>query len=259
MISMIQTKKMLQYLPLIEVCSSEPPPPAGKPLVVLLHGGGGNKQHVLPLAEQLAERGYFCICPDLANHGERIQPGRPLISPGITAQTTRDLELILQQDRSLAGVDGTRVGLVGQSLGGAMAFNYLTKHADRIKAVCTIVATPNWLAVDFQAAIDMMTHYLASQKRTDAHLKAVGPLLKTYLFCRQPMNHLRMMRHTALLLLNGCLDPIVRLSGVEAFYRKMTAINPDRQRVRLIAYPDVGHQQTPAMIPEILAFLDRYV
>jgi len=44
------------------------------PLVILVHGWGGRAAQMAPLAACLATRGYRCVAPDVAGHGDAKKP-----------------------------------------------------------------------------------------------------------------------------------------------------------------------------------------
>ena len=96
-------------------------------MVLLLHALGANRAARLPAARLLEERGLFALALDLRGHGDSIREG--LSSPiefsdrlEDNLSASRDDALIaLDFLRTRPGVDGSRIGAVGEGIGGLVA------------------------------------------------------------------------------------------------------------------------------------------
>lgn len=115
---------------LYEPSNSAPPITSGRTdrgAVLLLHALGANRAASLPAARLLAERGLFALALDLRGHGDSIREG--LSSPiefsdrlEDNLSASRDDALIaLDFLRTRPGVDGSRIGAVGEGIGGLVA------------------------------------------------------------------------------------------------------------------------------------------
>lgn len=93
-------------------------PPAGRPAVVAFHGLGGKHQDIAAISEAFAAAGYVVLAPDARAHGA---------SGGLfTLDGPREVQDIREEFDWLAsqpGVDGTKIGCWGISLGGGAAWN----------------------------------------------------------------------------------------------------------------------------------------
>lgn len=109
----------------------------GAPAVLMLHGFGSSRDEVGGMyareAAVLAEKGIASIRLDFAGFGK---------SDGDTGATTvdgqlADAETALAALAATPGVDRTRVGVLGFSLGGGVAMLLAAKHPQDVKALAT--------------------------------------------------------------------------------------------------------------------------
>lgn len=92
---------------------------SGPETLLLLHGMAGSSQTWRAVLPQLSKR-YRVIAPDLLGHGESAKP-RSDYSLGAFAVSLRDL---------LDELGISRVTVVGQSLGGGVAMQFVYQHPD---------------------------------------------------------------------------------------------------------------------------------
>jgi pimeloyl-ACP methyl ester carboxylesterase len=92
---------------------------SGDETLLLLHGMAGSSQTWRAVVPQLSKR-YRVIAPDLLGHGESAKP-RSDYSLGAFAVSLRDL---------LDELGVSRVTVVGQSLGGGVAMQFVYQHPD---------------------------------------------------------------------------------------------------------------------------------
>ena len=97
----------------------------GTETIVLLHGFAADKSNWIRFARTLVSE-YKVIIPDQAGHGE--SGGTLKDSYTISSQTAR-----LAQFTSKIGVD--KFHLLGNSMGGAIAFFFAFQHPDRVKSL----------------------------------------------------------------------------------------------------------------------------
>ncbi|MFY1699673.1 MULTISPECIES: alpha/beta fold hydrolase [unclassified Solwaraspora] len=115
---------------------------AGRPVAVLIHGIGPDSlaSWYLSLAHPLSDAGFRVIMYDLRGHGRTERPP--------TGYRMDDLvdDLVGLLDR--LGVD-VPVHLLGNSLGGSIAFGYAARYPDRVASVVAVESAPataQWLA-----------------------------------------------------------------------------------------------------------------
>jgi dienelactone hydrolase len=106
-----------------------PPPPRGErpPAVVLAHGFAGDRIVMSSLARRLAQNGYAVLAIDLRGHGANRNPfpdGRA--RPDWLSQ---DLFAAVEYLRGSPYVDGSRIALMGHSMGAAAALDFATRDS----------------------------------------------------------------------------------------------------------------------------------
>ncbi len=100
-------------------------PPAGKATLLLVHGYKGHRGQMLGIAELFHRHGYGVLIPALRAHdlsgGEQITFGM---------NEMRDLDAWMMFLDEHGDVDPTRIGMVGVSMGGAIAIKYVAQHSN---------------------------------------------------------------------------------------------------------------------------------
>lgn len=115
------------------------------PSVVYFHGFTSAKEHNLPLAYLLAEKGYRVILPDSNYHGERQAEvsaiKRQVSFWNIVLQNVHELGLIKTYlDESGLLLNG-QIGIAGTSMGGITTTAALTQYP-WIKAAAVLMGSP---------------------------------------------------------------------------------------------------------------------
>ncbi len=115
----------------------EPPKPAAErpPAVVLIHGFMADRKLMSVLARRLAENGYAVLAIDVNGHGENSNPfGGGVGEPGSLRENVKRAVDYL---RSSPFVDGSRIVVMGHSMGAGAALDYAT-HDPNLKGAVMI-------------------------------------------------------------------------------------------------------------------------
>lgn len=106
----------------------DPPAPDDRPpALVLAHGFAGDRRSVSGLARRFARSGYAVLTPDLRGHGENRNP---LARGYLRADAFQsDLAAAVDYLRTYPFVDGSRIAVMGQSMGAGAALDYATRDS----------------------------------------------------------------------------------------------------------------------------------
>ena len=219
--------------------------PAPHPLVLLLHGWSGNKeqwyedQNIIsggPMRKALLEAGYAVLMIDAATHGERSHeidfqhvnafddPNAPprknyFTFAEIAIQTVKDYRRALDYVEQRQEIDSSRIGLVGYSMGGMMAF-YLLSVEPRIKVA----------------------------------VACVPPLFSEGYDPTSPIDYTWGVGDTPFLLLMGKQDELYVPEKAQASYKAYL----ERETTK-IGWYDKGHELTPIYVPDALDWIVKHL
>jgi dienelactone hydrolase len=111
-----------------------PPPPSERPAaVVLVHGFMADRQTMSALARRIAENGYAVLAIDVDGHGENRNPLTG--GPAMAGTLDHDVKAAVDFLRSFQRVDGSRIVVMGHSMGAGAALDYATRDASLKGAV----------------------------------------------------------------------------------------------------------------------------
>jgi dienelactone hydrolase len=102
-----------------------PPPEKRAPAVVLVHGFMSDRQLMSILARRIAQNGYAVIAIDVSGHGSNRNPFPIDFGGGEPMQ--QDIRRAVEFMRSDPFVDGSRIVVMGHSMGAGMAIDYATR------------------------------------------------------------------------------------------------------------------------------------
>lgn len=132
-------KKRVGDIPVLEYCVGSP---KGKPLVFMTHGYGSFKERMANFAMRLADKGYFVVAPDALAHGERNEPGRYSILQ-IVERSVADIDFLIEYYKANSDVDAERFSIVGRSMGGFVAYDYLVNGKYTPRAIAPTISSPD--------------------------------------------------------------------------------------------------------------------
>lgn len=144
-------------------------PPKGFPVIILLHGYINPDKYLttandyLSYARAFASAGYVVLQPDLRGYGQSwgVAEGA-YYSPGYTA----DVLNLVASLKGLPGINATRIGLWGHSMGGRIALNVLAVAPTKFRA--GVIA-----AGAVGTTEDMFYHWRAGSDRLDPATAAI--------------------------------------------------------------------------------------
>ena len=103
------------------------------PAVVLIHGFGGDRRIMSTLARRMAQNGYAVLAIDVNGHGENRNPfnGGEAESSSLRQGVRNAVDYLRASDL----VDGSRIVVMGHSMGAGAALDYATNDANLKGAV----------------------------------------------------------------------------------------------------------------------------
>ncbi len=233
--------------PLLEIWRQDLP---GKlPLVWVQHGYMGRKEFILPQAYLMAANGFFVIAPDAADHGDR-QKSLPQLFASIRA-TALEINQVLAMYETDARTDVKQAGYIGYSMGGMIAFYYLTLPQVLFKALCPVIATPDFAAV--AAAEETKLAFSQSGLGTEADYAEQLAAAKA----DNPAD--KQLPVIPLLIQAGAADPLIPPASLTQFYEKARLLYHDANDLQLHIYPGQGHADTIEMNQKAVVFLQQHL
>ncbi|WP_208590523.1 prolyl oligopeptidase family serine peptidase [Gracilibacillus suaedae] len=137
-------KEYWHDIPLLHVVDGEKKEQA-LPTLTYIHGFTSAKEHNLPIAYLLAEKGYRVLLPDSMLHGDRevdlSHAEREFRFFDIVKQNLDDIESIYQELVAKQLLEGNRFGLAGTSMGGITTAAALTQFS-WVKTAGVLMGSP---------------------------------------------------------------------------------------------------------------------
>ncbi len=205
------------------------------PVIILLHGYGGDKDDLMEAARPLAKRGYAAAAIDAQYHGERRQEGRNMYSTDANetvsafVQSVVDVRRLIDHLEVRDDVDGSRIGLVGGSMGGLLGA-IATGIEERIDVPVLIVAGGNMRIMVGESQLSRVEEIRAEFERTGRRVEEEAEKLR----CIDPINFVHLISPRPLLMINGLHDDIVPVASNRALYAQA------REPKKIVWY-DTGH------------------
>jgi len=218
------------------------------PCILMTHGIGGSKEdgselgpEKASITKELLSAGFAVLALDAPYHGERtfeqdyesiLSYIRPNIYRELLVQWTVEYRLAIDYLMNRPEVDIARIGMLGYSLGGVMAFN-LVGVEPRIKAAVTGVTLP------------ISRYYINRIGWDETMLVRMAPIA--------PQNFAPAIKSTPFLMLNGKTDPWGTLEEVRALYELIGS--PAKELVIF----DSGHALPADHMPKVVEWFRRYL
>lgn len=215
------------------------------PAVLICHGFGGHKvgryRLYVNIAQRLAEMGIGTLRIDFRGSGDSEGEFSEMTLEGETSDALRALHFLAEH----AQVNESRIGMIGRSLGGAVAVMAASRF-QTIKSIC--LWAPIYNASQWQ---DKWQHLHSAGLHSDhkEHLMTVEGQKPGYEFFKQffAMNledYLPALQATPLFLIHGTQDQIVNLNHSEKYLQnRLSAIG----ETKFIELPLSDHDFSPLL------------
>jgi dipeptidyl aminopeptidase/acylaminoacyl peptidase len=238
-------------------------PPDGWPVLIWNHGGADPKkfdrQSDNHVGKQFASKGYVTFQP--AYRGYAGSDGDPTDELGPAVDSVNAIASIKQYP----GVDSSRIGVGGHSMGGTVTLHDVIISKD-IKAAVTVAGTfvPLGNLIEQAAQVASTTKLSTTQqerwKPIEEMIDANGSPSANPEFWAQYdfMAHLSDVS-APMQIHHGLKDPVVPWQQSQQLYESLQRLNKPAE---LHTYPEVDHQTngySQEAFPKMVEFLDRYL
>lgn len=186
------------------------PAPGSGSTVILCHGFQTGRREMLPVALALRERGHHVLLFDFRGHGE--SQGR---WSSCGALETRDLEGAVRYLRSRPDLEGTRIGVLGFSMGAAVAI----LAAARVTEIEAVVADSAFATLEEAVAATLCGGYhLPRYPVVELALWLAQRITGTRVDDVRPVDAIPHLAPRPILLIHGVEDKVVPLSEAYLLY-----------------------------------------
>jgi len=177
----------------------------GSKTIVIFHGFLFSAHLYLCLAQQLIDKGFRVIIPDLPGHGQS-EPMDPNIS--LTDMADHMFELI----ETLVGSE-QKVTIIGHSMGGLVCFYFAQRHAKRINRL--VLLNSSGLAYINRNVFGWL--FAAATKTVTGYKTPVTVLKIFYEVAKNVLQHPQYLLRTAHVVINTLVWPENLLCQVSVF------------------------------------------
>lgn len=233
---------------------------AGAPVIFLTHGRGGAAVYDFDRCRELAADGYVVVALDQRNHGRRMvdpranggwAPHHAADMYGCLLGTATDVRLLIDMLPARVGLPLPRIGMTGFSMGGHATLLAMTLDP-RIEVGVPFIGSGDYREL-------MRLRALNNDCPEEEFPRYFPPELATVVAAHDPIRHPERFADRPLLLSNGAADTLVQLVCNERFVDACRPYYSDPARLRLSAYPGIGHAVTPEMWAEGMAWFKRWL
>lgn len=209
------------------------------PMLTYFHGFTSAKEHNLPLAFLMAEKGFRVVLPDSAHHGERAE-GKTLAEMqllfwDIVKKNVEDLQHIHDKHQSESLLSDARFGVAGTSMGGITTAAVLTQY-NWIDAAAVLMGSPK-----LKKYAKELVEEVSKQKDlpyTQEQLQEVFTQLELY----DLSSHTEKLDNRPLLFWHGKKDDIVPYDHAYDFYREVRKLYEDKENIQFISEINQSHK-----------------
>lgn len=226
------------------------------PVVVFYHGFASAKEHNLPIAFLLAEKGFRVVLPDSELHGERehdVSTIKKQISFwDIVLTNVRELdELKKALDEKGLILDG-RIGVAGTSMGGITTSAALTQY-DWIKTAAILMGSPR--ITTFAKTLVESFKRVGDLPVTDEQIEALYDELERTDLSLQPEK----LNQRPLLFWHGQNDSVVPFDHSYTFYDEVKNDYVKSEDIHFIKEKNTDHKVSRHAILELVKWFDKYL
>ncbi|WP_042224615.1 prolyl oligopeptidase family serine peptidase [Oceanobacillus manasiensis] len=226
------------------------------PTAVFFHGFTSAKEHNLPIAYMLAEKGFRVILPDSMHHGSREQGinsmARMVSFWDIVMENVKELGMIKKSldERNLI-LDG-RIGVAGTSMGGITTSAALTQYP-WIKTAAILMGSPK-LGIFAKSLIEGLKKK-GDLPVTDETINQLYHQLNHFDLSLQPEK----LKQRPLFFWHGVNDPAVPFDHSYSFYQDAKKLYENQDNVHFVREENRGHKVSRYATLEAVEWLHKHI
>jgi pimeloyl-ACP methyl ester carboxylesterase len=248
-------KVMIKGIPILS-CFTTDEETRPKPLVILSHAFQSSKEFWQDKMVSLAAAGYYAVALDNKGHGERKEPdfkSQVFENDGfnlykvrrLIKETADDIPILIDHFNTRKSVDATRIGMIGVSMGGFIAFRALVID-DRIGVAAPVIASPFF---------DEKPRDVALANRPE-----INRALDAYSFKFSPACYPEQFYPRAVLIQVGGRDKHLDAGRVRQFYETLQPYyRRISEKLRFILEENTGHEFTESMWNNVIQWFKKHL
>lgn len=219
------------------------------PTIILYHGWSSNKEAQRLRGLILATVGFQVLIPDSIYHGERNPidyNSNSYLFWDIVFNNIDESSILIESLVNEYKADPDRISLTGHSMGGFTSAGIFT-YNPQIKSVVILNGSFTW---------DYFNEFLKGKLNLEMTEKLVeiGERAKKL----DPLNKLEALIDRPILMLHGQSDSLVPVDNQRLFYQKIEPLYKEKEKIKLIEYPNLNHFVTTNMMEESILWFKKY-
>ncbi|WP_217585949.1 alpha/beta fold hydrolase [Lentibacillus saliphilus] len=227
------------------------------PVLMYYHGFTSAKEHNLPLAYILAEKGYRVILPDSLYHGARSEgmtmKQMQLSFWDIVLENVADIQLIKDWLTENELILQDLIGVAGTSMGGMTTTAALTQYP-WIKAAAVMMGTPNLTAY----ADILLNQYISQDDKKELSEDTVNKVY-TDIEKIDLSKHMETLRERPLFFWHGDQDPVVPFEHAHSFYKAAVKQYTNIDRIYFLKEKGRDHKVSRFAMLAVAKWLDKHL
>ncbi|MFD2630351.1 esterase [Oceanobacillus kapialis] len=226
------------------------------PTVVFFHGFTSAKEHNLPIAFLLAEKGFRVILPDSLHHGSRelgINSVQRMVSFwDIVMNNVKELGLIKEvlEERNL--IQEGRIGVAGTSMGGITTSAALTQYP-WIKSAAVLMGSPK-ISSFARTLVDGLKKK-GNLPVTEETINQLYQQLEELDLSLQPNK----LAQRPVFFWHGVNDPAVPFDHSFSFYQEVRESYENQENIHFVKEENRGHKVSRFATLEAVKWLNEHI
>lgn len=219
------------------------------PTIIFYHGWSSKKEYQRLRGLIFATVGFQVLIPDAIYHGERNPidyKKNPFLFWDVVFRNIEESNILIDGLISNYKADPERISLIGHSMGGFSSAGIFTNNP-LIKSVVILNGSFNW--GHFNKFLESTLKLEVTDK-----LKEIAEKAKKL----DPFNRLELLVDRPILMLHGQSDSLVPIDGQRTFYKEIEPLYQNKEKIKLMEYPNLNHYVTTNMIEESIIWFKKY-